>query len=248
MASHRIAIALVVAGFVGLLELIARMGWVSPITLVAPTRMASTLWELLLSGAIWPSVRRTFGLVVGAIALSVTLGTAFGVALHGLPRARAALAPFFASYYALPIFVFYPILVVILGLNAWPIVIIGAMFGTIVVLLATLTALDRVPPVMLKTAQVLRLSPAATFWRVRLPAMAPHLMSGFKLAVAYGFVGVIGAEFILAPTGLGHAIAFAYNNFDTGRMYALMLLIVLVAVAVNMTLHAIEQRLRARSR
>jgi NitT/TauT family transport system permease protein len=248
MAQHRIAIALILAGLIGVLELAARLGWVSPITLVAPSRMASTLWSLLASGAIWPSMRRTFGLVAGAVALSVATGTTLGVALHGLPRARAALAPFFASYYALPIFVFYPILVVILGLNAWPIIIIGAMFGTIVVLLATLTALDRVPLVMLKTAQVMQLSPAAAFWRVRLPAMAPHLMSGFKLAVAYGFIGVIGAEFILAPTGLGHAIAFAYNNFDTARMYALMLLVVLVAVGVNMTLHAIEKRLRARAR
>jgi len=210
--------------------------------------MVTTLGSLLASGAITGQIVRTFSLVAGAVALSVAVGFACGVAIHAMPRLRHALEPFFASYYAVPIFVFYPILVILFGLNAWPLVIIGAMFGTVAVVIATMTALDRVPPVFLKSAAVMRLDPWRTLWRVRLPAMAPHLMAGVKLAVAYGFIGVIGAEFILATSGLGHAIAFAYNNFDTPRMYALMLLVVLVAILVNMSLHALEKRLRRRAR
>ena len=51
-------------------------------------------------------------------------------------------------------------------------------------------------------------------WRIRLPAAAPHLFSGLKLAVAYSFIGVIAGEFILSTKGVGHEIAYAYNNFD----------------------------------
>ena len=69
-----------------------------------------------------------------------------------------------------------------------------------------------------------------------------------KLALAYSFIGVIAGEFILSGSGLGHAIAYAYDSFDNQTMYALMLLVVLLAVALNSGLHIWEQRLVARRR
>ena len=59
---------------------------------------------------------------------------------------------------------------------------------------------------------------------VHLPAAAPHLFTGVRLAVAYAFIGVIASEFILSGEGLGYAIAYSYNNFDNRTMYGLMLL------------------------
>jgi NitT/TauT family transport system permease protein len=63
-----------------------------------------------------------------------------------------------------------------------------------------------------------------------------------KLAVSYSFIGVIASEFILAPSGLGRVISDAYTDFNNPRMYALMLLLVVVATVVNMVLHSLDQR------
>ena len=120
------------------------------------------------------------------------------------------------------------------------------MLGVVAVITATLNGLDSVPPVLLKTARVLRLGPLATACRVSLPHAAPHLFTGIKLAVAYSFIGVIGAEFIMSQSGLGYEIRFAFDNLDNSTMYPLILLILLVAVAVNMTLDAWDRGLRAR--
>jgi len=105
-----------------------------------------------------------------------------------------------------------------------------------------------VPPVLLKAARVHRLGPLAAALRVRLPCAAPYVFTGFKLAVAYSFIGVIGAEFITSSRGIGYEISFAYNNFDNGVMYAMILFILLVVITVNMSLHAWEKRLLARRR
>jgi NitT/TauT family transport system permease protein len=80
---------------------------------------------------------------------------------------------------------------------------------------------------------------------VQLPAILPSLMTGFKMAATYAFIGVIMAEFILSPRGLGHAISFAYNDFDTRSMYALMLLIIIVSTSVQWVLIQIERRVLA---
>ena len=67
-----------------------------------------------------------------------------------------------------------------------------------------------------------------------------------KLAIAYAFIGVIGAEFIMSNTGLGYEIRFAYDNLDNNVMYPLILLILLIAVVVNMSLDHWERVLRSR--
>ena len=54
---------------------------------------------------------------------------------------------------------------------------------------------------------------------------APYLLTGAKLAVAYAFIGIIGAEFIMSRGGMGYEISFAYTNFDNATMYPLIVLI-----------------------
>ena len=90
------------------------------------------------------------------------------------------------------------------------------------------------------------LSTVATVWQVMLPATAPFLVTGVKLALAYAFIGVIAGEFILSTAGIGHAIAYAYNDFDNRTMYALLLFIIALATVLNLSLHAWEQRLLRR--
>ena len=82
----------------------------------------------------------------------------------------------------------------------------------------------------------------ATALLLKLPAAAPHLFTGGKLAVSYAFIGVIASEFILAPAGLGRVISDAYTDFNNRQMYALMLLLIIVATIVNMLLHVVDQR------
>ena len=143
----------------------------------------------------------------------------------------------------MPFFVFYPLLIVIFGMNDLPIVVIGFLFGVVAMLLNTLNGLDRVARVLLKTGRVLRMGRVRTALQIRLPAAAPYLLTGVKLSVAYSFIGVIASEFILSGAGLGYTIAYAFNNFDNLTMYSLMLLVLVIVVAINSVLHVWEQRM-----
>jgi NitT/TauT family transport system permease protein len=239
----RLALA---AGVVLLLEGLCRAGVIKPLTLIPPSEMAAALGALLASGKATDNIVQTLSTVLAAFLLAVTVGFALGVAVHRLPRLRRALDPLLASYYAVPFFVFYPLFIVLFGMNDRPIIAIGFLFAVVAMLINTLNGLDRIPPVLLKVARMHRMGPIPTALRLMLPAAAPHLFTGVKLAVAYAFIGVIAAEFILAGSGLGYAIAYAYNNFENRTMYALMLFILLLVTAVNMALHAWEQRLRSR--
>ncbi len=232
----------VIAALIGALELACRLSLISHNTIIAPSEMASTLWTLLASGAINDDIERTLGMIALVITLSVVFGFAVGLAIHALPRMRDALDPFFATYYAVPIFIFYPVLIAIFGLSIMPIVLIGVATAIVAMIIATLNGLDRIPRVLTKVARVHRLSRIGTAVTLQLPAAAPYLFTGVKLSVSYAFIAVIAAEFILSPAGLGRDIADAYADFNNRRMYALILFLLIIATLVNSALHALDMR------
>ena len=238
----------VIVFLVGMLELLCRTGVIPSITAIPPSAMAEALFGILASGKFTQDITVTLRNVSIAIACAMVAGIALGTALQSLPAVRRIFDPLFATYYAVPMYAFYPLLIVVLGLGDLPQIAIGFLLAVVAVLLNTLNGLDRVPRVLLKTAQVHRLGPVRTALKVRLPFAAPYIFTGFKLAVAYSFIGVIGAEFITSNRGIGYEIAFAYNNFDNRVMYPMILLVLVVVISVNMSLHHWEKRLLERRR
>jgi NitT/TauT family transport system permease protein len=237
---------IVIVAAIGALEIACRTGLIDHRTVIPPSEMAVALFGILVSGDINSDIVRTLGVIIVAVALSVVFGFALGLLVHALPRVREALDPFFATYYAVPIFIFYPVLIAIFGLSLAPIVLIAVATAIVAMIIATLNGLDRVPRVLTKVARVHRMGRVATAVRLQLPAAAPYLFTGVKLSVSYGFIAVIASEFILAPAGLGRDIADAYADFNNARMYALMLFVLVIATVVNMVLHAFDQRWSAR--
>jgi NitT/TauT family transport system permease protein len=233
---------LVILTAVAALEIACRTDLIDRRVVIPPSEMAASLLRILASGGSNGDIVRTLGMVAAASAISVILGFALGLLIHALPRVRVALDPLFATYYAVPIFIFYPVLVAIFGLSLVPILLIAIATAIVAMIIATLNGLDRVPRVLKKVARMHHLGALATAMRLQLPAAAPYLFTGVKLAVSYGFIAVIASEFILAPAGLGRQIADAYADFDNRRMYALMLLILIIATIVNMVLHAFDLR------
>ena len=237
---------LLVAGCVGLLEWACRAGWVARTSVIPPSAMVAALWALLRAGTADADIAATLGRVAASACIAAGGGLVLGLALHALPRLRRALEPVLSSWYAIPTIMFYPVLLVLFGVGAGAIVAVAVLLAAVAMVSATLAGLDRVPPVLLRTGLALRMGPVARAVLIRLPGAAPFLFTGLKLAVSYAFIGVIASEFILSGSGLGYAIANAYNNFDNPTMYGLMLLVVLVVTAVNALLQAVDDRVRRR--
>ncbi len=245
---QRIALyqALAVIVPVLLLEAGCRAGIVKPLTMPAPSAMTVGLVQILASGRMNAAILKTLANVAAAFVSSAIVGIAMGAVIHRIAPVRRLLEPLFSTYYAVPIYGFYPLFIVVFGLGDAPQVLIGFMLAVVGVIVSTLNGLDSVPRVLTKTARVWRMSGVQTALQITLPYAAPHLFTGVKLAAAYSFIGVIGAEFIMSQSGLGYEIRFAFDNLDNGVMYPLILLILIVSVGLNMTLDHWDRRLRAR--
>lgn len=236
----------VVIAFIGAVEGLCRTGVIDPFTMIAPSQMVVALVHVLADGHIGADAAFTLTNTLAAIAVAIVLGFALGAVVHAFPRLRRVVTPLLAAYYAVPTFVFYPVLIVMLGLNRLPLIAIGAALGIVGMMVSTLDGLDRVPRVLLKTARAHRMTPLATALLVQLPAAAPQLFTGVKLAVTYSIIGTLAGEFILSVAGIGRRLAIAYNDLDNPTMYGLLLLVLVTVIVLNAIVFHCERRLYRR--
>ena len=247
MSAGRVRTLIAIA-VVGVLEALCRLGVIDRFAMPPPSEIIWNLGRILVTGQLWPAIAKTFTNVAAACAAAIVAGVALGTLLHRWTALRETLDPAFAAYYAIPVYAFYPLFIVVFGLGDLPQVLIGFMLALVAVIINTLNGLDRVPRVLLKTARIQRLGRVSTALKVSLPFAAPYVFTGIKLAVAYSFIGVIGAELIMSRTGLGYEIGYAYNNFDNAVMYPLIVLVLTVAASVNAVFYVWEKKLLARRR
>jgi NitT/TauT family transport system permease protein len=236
----------VIVGAIALLEILCLTGVIDKITMQPPHLIARDLFRLIISGRMNSAILKTLTNTVLAFVLALGVGIIVGALLHRRRALRDTLDPLFATYYAVPVFAFYPFFIVVFGLGDTPQILIAFMLGVVAMIVSTLNGLDRVPPVLLKTAHAMRMSPMDAALRLTLPSAAPYLLTGAKLTVAYAFIGIIGSEFILSRGGIGYEISFAYTNFDNATMYPLIVLIMLASIAINTVLGRWEHRVLAR--
>ena len=247
MSRVRLWQAGLIVGSVLLLELLCRIGVIDSFTMIPPSQMVVSLFQVAMTKAwFWPELSFTLINIASAVAISVIGGFLTGLAVHAMPRLRRALEPIMTSYYSVPTFVLYPLLIVFCGIGPLSLIVMGALFGIVAMIVATLTALDRIPRVLMKVARVSRLGPVRSTLLMKLPAAAPHLMTGLRLAVAYSIIGIIAGEFILSTNGIGRRVALSYENFDNRTMYALLILILGLAAGSNALLGSFEQALHRR--
>ncbi len=228
------------------IEVIPRLHLVDPIALVPLSEMVWQLWLLLSDGILGEHIARTLTSIVAAGALAVVTGLPLGVALWRLEKTRKVLQPYLTTYYAIPIFAFYPLFIAIFGLGSMPVIIIAWAWAVVAIMLQTVIGLDAVPDTLVKVGRSLNLSTWRMYTRIYFPAATPHIFTGCKLAASYTVIGVIASEFIQADKGVGFFVGFSYNNFAIQNMYAAILLILAFAVALNSLLLALERRLYGR--
>lgn len=237
-------ITLLVLAFLIIIEMITQLGLVPAVILSSPTKVASVLWQIVVSGAVFPHLWRTTWEVVLSVLLAIAVGVPIGFGLWRIPVIGRVLEPYLVGTYAMPLVLFYPFLLVVFGLGATPIILIAAAMGLIPVVLNSWAAFQQVPDIYFKVCASFRCTGPRRFLRVVFPASAPMIFAGFKLCLIYSFVGVIVMEFMVGNIGLGFRVAYDYDGFKIDEMYAYVTIIIALAAVITAVLARGERRIR----
>lgn len=235
---------LLIVGFLALVEFVGQAKLVSHSTLVPFTSMVVSLWQLIVEGAVLPNFVRTVMEALGAFSTAMVVGIPLGFLLWRISLLGKVMEPYLVSLYAMPTVMFYPVLLILFGLGAVPIIVIAVVAALVPVVLNTMVGLAQVPEVYFKVASSVQASRRQTFYKVLAPAAAPYIFAGLRISAVYSLTVTIGMEFILSDQGMGFAVRNFYEFFSTEEMYAYIILNVVIAVALNLILFRGEAAMR----
>lgn len=241
-----IAMLAIFVAFVGLWQLTTSMRFVSPIILPSPWRTAQELYVVglnLASGsyvasAMWITLKEVIYGFVSATMLGFALGVLVGETRFG----ERAVLPYLVALDTMPKVAFAPLFIAWLGFGIESKVALATFIATFPILVGTAAGLHAVE----ENERMLFKMMGATRWqtlvKMKLPKGLPHFFTGLKIGSVGVMAGAITAEFLGGGKGMGELIRVASTNLDTARVFALIIYLSLVGLAIFMAVGWAQQR------
>jgi NitT/TauT family transport system permease protein len=199
-------------------------------------------WSMVVDGELWKHVRASMVRSVVGFGLAIALAIPLGAAIAWYRPVREFFTPVLEIFRNTAALALLPVFMLVLGIGETSKVAIVLYACFFPILLSTVTGVANVDPQLLRSAQVLGLSPISTFRKVVFPAAIPTIFTGVRISGAAAILVLIAAEMIGATAGLGFLINYAQYNFLIPKMYAAIITTSALGVAVNYGLVALERR------
>ena len=178
------------------------------------------------------------GLIIGAV-----LGILTAILLAASSMAQIFLRPMLIFSQALPVFALAPILTLWFGYGLWSKVAMAVLIIYFPVTSAFFDGLMRTPKGFLDLAYTMGGTSLNTMLKIRIPAALPSLASGFKLAAVYAPIGATIGEWVGSSEGLGYLMLLANGRVKIDLMFAAMLTLGIVSVALYLTVDFLTKRM-----
>lgn len=224
--------------------IIAKNGWVSPIFLPAPEKVAATFLSLFSEGKIVSNLGESLFKVVKGFFIGISAGFILGT-LMGLSRtAEKLLNPLFNAVRQVPILGWIPILILIFGLTELAKLVFIALGAFYPMTLNTFDGCRQLKKEYLEVAQVFEYSRFRRLWRFTLPAALPSILAGVRVSLSEAWMLVIGAEiFFKTRGGLGDMMWEAKGKVRMDVVFITILIIGLIGYLLNWVMALLESRL-----
>lgn len=200
--------------------------------LPSPDAVGRRLLLDLSSAPWWVAAGHTFGVALGGCALGGAAAYALALLTHRFRWAGAALNPYIGALQAVPAIAIAPLLVLWVGYGATAIVVLCALMVFFPILVSTASGLRHVDPRLVDAARLDGASPRAILWRIEAPLAAPATLAGLRAGFTLSITGAIVGEMVMGGEGLGSLLTVRRDAVDTAGMFAVIVVLAVVAAAI----------------
>lgn len=213
----------------------------SPILLARPSAALAELVAYAQSGLLVSDMALTLSAAFAGLVLGMTGGVAFGLALGYARWIADTVEPVLIALNSLPRIALAPILLLWFGIGITSKIFLSLFTVFFIVFFNTYLGLRSVDPELLRAVRVMGGGRAHLARFVILPSVFSWIFAALRTSVSFALTGVIVGEFVGSTGGLGYRMVIASGLLDTDRVYAILLLLMVVAV----TLIEIAKRVEA---
>ena len=215
---------------------------INPMFMSAPSLIWKAAVQLFTSGEIWNDLRVSSIEFAWGYFLSVVVAIPFGIAVGWYKRMSHTFDPFINAMNATPRVALLPLVIIWLGigiLSKVGIIFLGCVFP---LLINTRDGVKTTPANLLNAARSFGASEWQIFKTVVLPSTVPFILTGLRLAIGRGLIGVMVGELYAATAGIGFMITVAGATFQTDKVFVGVLLFAISGMALTECVDRIERR------
>ena len=241
-----VAMAFLFIVVVAIWDLVTRMGWVSPIILPSP---GETLADLIFVGrnliageymleALWTT---TLTVLYGFL-IATAIGFSLGVLVGETKFGERAVMPYLVAIDTMPKIAFAPLFIAWLGFDISSKVALAAFIATFPIVVSTAAGLYAATENERMLFKSIGASRMQTLLRLKLPTGLPYIFTGLKIASVGVMAGAITGEFLGGGKGFGALIRQAASQMNTPRVFALILYLSLLGLALYFAVAWVQRR------
>jgi ABC-type nitrate/sulfonate/bicarbonate transport system permease component len=214
----------------------------APAYVATPSGIVAAAPAALASATMLDALGVTLLAVLEGVAIAMVLGIIVGLAMGQLRWLERLVRLYVEGLYATPMVAVLPLVTIWMGYTG------SARLATIVFAAFFPFAMNAfegsrsVPREFTEVARSYRAGWVSLWFGIALPSSLPYLLAGLRLAVGRALVGAIIAEFFLSVDGIGYYILFNTRSFQHNKAFVAVILLALVAVAVDWGTEAATHR------
>lgn len=230
----------VVAAFL-LWELGVRLFHVDEFILPAPSAIFAAMvkwWD-----AIWPNAVQTLYTTMIGLSIAIVAGLGLGLAVGYSPLLYSALYPLLIGFNSVPKAALVPVLVIWFGIGSIPAILMAFLISFFPILVNVATGLATLEPELQDVLRSLGASRFQVFTKVGFPRTQPYFFASLKVAATLAFVGVVISELSASNNGIGYLMVNASARFDVALVFAGLVVVAAMGVALYAVFALLEQRL-----
>jgi NitT/TauT family transport system permease protein len=236
-------VLLALVGFIALWTLVVVVSGFPPFILPPPWQVADRFVTAIADGTIAPHLMTTLSEVALGFAVGAGSALVAGYALARSAIVERLLSPYLVALQATPILALAPLIALWFGPGLLGKVIICALIVFFPVAVATMVGIRSVDARLLELGRSLRATRRQVLTTLEIPAALPSILGGMRVGVTLAVVGAIVGEWAGAERGLGVLINVARGSlFDIPLMFATLVTIALLGIALYLVVVVIEQR------
>ena len=221
---------------------IAMSGLVRPIFLPKLSDVLADLWMLISTGKLNQHLVAS-GLEFGVgMSLALVVGIVVGIAMGASTRVDKLLIWWVSSLDATPRIAFAPLLIVWFGIGLESKMVLVFISGLFPILLSTASGVRTTSRELREMAESFSVPRLMQFTAIVLPGAVPFIITGVRLGITRGLIGIVVGEYLAATEGIGWLLSNATDTFNMVRVFALIIVLAFVGVTLTTIARALERR------
>jgi len=179
-----------------------------------------------------------------ALCIGTFAGVVIGILLGANRFLGAAFEPYLYYFSPTPRIILFPIMIMWFGVGLASKIALGALASFFAVALSTAAGMRQIDKVIIRVGRSFRATPWQMATKIYLPAMRIPVLTGIRLGLGNALITVLLAETKLSNQGLGYMVNTIYQRFDIPTLYALLIIVFIIAGACNAVLGYVARRAR----